>query len=144
AEDVHHERRRRFHRRSGSRPQPGSLAAAFDRLRTAGIEPVELRRLVEELVVAPVITAHPTEVRRQTVLTVLGDVAALLTARAGGSDPAERDEVEPRLAVRILTLWQTALLRLSKLRVADEIGEALRYYDASLFEVIPRVEAELE
>ena len=144
AEDVHHERRRTFHRRAGSRPRAGSLAAAFERLSVAGTNAATLQRLVEELVVVPVITAHPTEVRRQTVLTVLGDIAELLAARAGVSDAVERDAIEQRLTVHVLTLWQTALLRLSKLRVADEIGEALRYYRASLFDVIPSDEAELE
>ena len=43
----------------------------------------------------------------------------------------------------MLTLWQTALLRLSRLRLADEIDEALRYYDLSLFEVVPEINAEL-
>ncbi len=126
AEDVHHERRRRFHRLAGSLPRAGSLAAAFQRLGAAGTDPLEMQRLVEELVVVPVITAHPTEVRRQTVLTVLGDIAELLAARAGVSDPGERVTIEQRLTVHVLTLWQTALLRLSKLRVADEISEALR------------------
>ena len=44
----------------------------------------------------------------------------------------------------MLTLWQTAVLRMSKLRVTDEINEALRYYDASLFEVVPALERDLE
>ena len=48
------------------------------------------------------------------------------------------------MAICIVTLWQTALLRLSKLRVRDEINEALRYYDASLFETLPAITAELE
>jgi phosphoenolpyruvate carboxylase len=146
AEDVHHERRRRFHRQSGSRPQVGSLDAAIERLRAAGRDTDELVRLVGDLVVVPVLTAHPTEVRRQSVLNVLADVADLLVARAAAPERSEeRDDAERRLALHVLTLWQTAVLRLSKLRVADEIGEALRYYDAAnLFAVIPGVEADVE
>jgi phosphoenolpyruvate carboxylase len=135
AEDVHHERRRRFHRERGSGAQPGSIAWALARLADAGVRPADVARLVSEVVVTPVITAHPTEVRRQTVLDIMGEVADLLTDRG--------PELEQELAVRILMLWDTALLRLSKLRVRDEINEALRYYHNSLFEVIPGLTADL-
>ena len=146
AEDVHHERRRRFHRRSGSRPQVGSIAAAVEHLRGGGTDTEELVRLVADLLVVPVLTAHPTEVRRRSVLAVLSDVAELLVARSAAPEQSEeRDEAERRLALQVLTLWQTAVLRLSKLRVADEIGEALRYYEsASLFDVVPSIETDLK
>ena len=83
--------------------------------------------LLGDLVVGPVITAHPTEVRRQTVLDLVGEVAAVLLARTDTAegDPADLDE---QLGLAVATLWQTAMLRLTKLRVADEINEALRYY----------------
>ncbi len=58
-------------------------------------------------------------------------------------DPAEADAVDRQLRRQILTLWQTALIRLSRLRIQDEIEVGLRYYDASLFEVVPRINAEL-
>jgi phosphoenolpyruvate carboxylase len=135
AEDVHHERRRRYHREHGSAPQVGSLAFAVERLAAADIDAAGITRLLADVIVTPVITAHPTEVRRQTVLDILGDVARLLDER--GAD------LEDELAVRILMLWDTALLRLSKLRVRDEINEALRYYQASIFEVVPALVAEL-
>jgi phosphoenolpyruvate carboxylase len=145
AEDVHHERRRRYHRAQGSRPQVGSLAAALDHLRADGLDADTMRALVGELLVVPVITAHPTEVRRQTVLDIVGAVARVLTARTGTTpgDP-DRSDLDDRLRILVLTLWQTAMLRMSKLRVTDEINEALRYYGASLFEVVPALERELE
>ena len=92
--------------------------------------------------VVPVITAHPTEVRRQTVLDLLADVASLLDRAAPTSRRriADRAELDERCGVLVLTLWQTAMLRMSKLRVADEINEALRYYDRSLFGVVPELE----
>jgi phosphoenolpyruvate carboxylase len=136
AEDVHHERRRRFHRAHGSGPQPGSIAAALDRLAADGLDAAGVGRLVGEVVVTPVITAHPTEVRRQTVLDLTSAVARLLEERPAG--------FEADLAVLVLTLWDTAVLRLSKLRVRDEINEALRYYRASIFEVVPELGADLQ
>lgn len=145
AEDVHLERRRRFHRAHRSTAQPGSLDATFERLRSIGVDDARVAEVIHQLVVSPVITAHPTEVRRQTILDVLREIAQVLDERhrLDDDDPAAHD-AEERLAVDILSLWQTAILRLSKLRVRDEINEALRYYSASLFETVPALARHLE
>ena len=144
AEDVHHERRRRFHRAVGSGHQEGSLAAAFERLVVAGVGSDEVERVLGEMVVSPVLTAHPTEVRRKTVLDALGRVASLLDQRGRlAVDDPEHDELVEALRLEILTLWQIAILRLSKLRVRDEVGEAVRYYDSSLFEVVPMLQRDV-
>ncbi len=117
-----------------------SLESSFDRAATGATASTEIADVLRDLQLSPVITAHPTEVRRQTILNVLQEVASLLTQRdLAGSDEARLGDVEQRLEVAVLTLWQTALLRLSKLRVRDEINEALRYYEASLFEVVPQL-----
>ena len=145
AEDVHHERRRRFHRQHGSHAQLGSLAAAFDHVQRAGLDRDAVERLIDDLVVTPVITAHPTEVRRQTVLDVLAEVARLLATRTGlAEDDPDRAETDQRLELAVLTLWQTAEVRLSRLRVIDEINEGLRYYSASLFDVVAGIERAVE
>ena len=145
AEDVHHERRRRFHRQHGSHAQLGSLGAAFDHLEAAELDGAAVQRLIGDLVVTPVITAHPTEVRRQTVLDVLTDVARLLSLRTGlAEDDPDRAATDEQLELAVLTLWETAEVRLSRLRVVDEINEALRYYPASLFEVVAQIERTVE
>ncbi|NQY56338.1 MAG: phosphoenolpyruvate carboxylase [Ilumatobacteraceae bacterium] len=144
AEDVHVERRRRHHRSMGSEPQPGSIDASFARLANAAAATTSIVDLVDRMQVSPVITAHPTEVRRQTVLNAVNRVAELLDEREQAIDDAERATVDEQIEVGVVTLWQTALVRLSKLRVRDEINEALRYYEASLFEVIPSIVADLE
>jgi len=145
AEDLHVERRRRHHLSVGSGAQHGSLAATFDELLDAGLTPDAIVDVLDDLEVSPVITAHPTEVRRKTILDVLGDIGELLDRldRLADGD-RRRVGVVRELEARILTLWQTAILRLSKLRVRDEINEALRYYQVSLFETIPRLAADLE
>jgi len=103
-------------------PRPGSLRASFERMRAAGIAPDELVATVGAIQVTPVITAHPTEVRRKTILEVLDQIGDLLVQR---SELAPHDDrqlvVDDELATWVLLLWQTALLRLSKLRVRDEI-----------------------
>jgi phosphoenolpyruvate carboxylase len=154
AEDVHLERRRRLHdlRIAGAGdgdgnlrpPRPGSLEAVFERLRSAGVRPDDIAATVDELQVSPVITAHPTEVRRKTILEVLEQLSGLLDELdVRRHDPGSVARIERELSVGVLLLWQTALLRLSKLRVQDEINEAIRYYDTSLFEVIPTLTRDL-
>lgn len=144
AEDVHLERRNRHHRAAGAPPRPGSLDAVLDDVLGSGVAPAEVRAAVERLQVTPVITAHPTEVRRKTVLQVLEQVSRLLDELdVRRHDAAAAGDIERDLSVHVLLLWQTALLRLSKLRVRDEINEALRYYQASLFDVVPALTRDL-
>jgi phosphoenolpyruvate carboxylase len=144
AEDLHHERRRRYHRREGSPPQIGSLAASFALLDQADLDPGTVARELAGALVSPVVTAHPTEVRRKTIFQVQRQVTDLIRQRdrsaAGEVDDAEWSG---KLWRSVLTLWQTALLRLSRLRLQDEIDEALRYYELSLFDVVPALNAEL-
>jgi phosphoenolpyruvate carboxylase len=143
AEDIHHERRRRFHRREGSPPQQGSLAASFRRLDEADLDAGTVARELAGALVVPVVTAHPTEVRRKTISQVQVQVTDLIRQRDRAALGEVDDEWSARLWRAVLTLWQTALLRLSRLRLSDEIDEALRYYELSLFEVIPAINAEL-
>ena len=145
AEDVHHERRRRHHRTIGDAAQVGSVVAALDRLLAEGVPSDLIASAVRELIVSPVITAHPTEVRRRTILDTVREVARLLELRTRMTmDDSELRDWESQLEANVLVLWQTAFLRLSRLRVADEIGEALRYYDASLARVVPELRRDLE
>jgi phosphoenolpyruvate carboxylase len=144
AEDVHHERRRRFHRREGSPPQKGSLAASLELLDQADLEADDVARELTGALVCPVFTAHPTEVRRKTISDVQRQVTDLIRQR-DRTAPGEGDDAEwsATLWRSVLTLWQTALLRLSRLRLQDEIDEVLRYYELSLFDVVPAINSEL-
>ena len=145
AEDVHHVRRRSFHRRAGSAAQPGSLVHALDRLRADGYDANQTSDLLQRLCVSPVLTAHPTEVRRKTVLDAQLEIARLLLERDRlDHDHEDEAEVEDNLRLQILILWQTAILRLAKLRVGDEINESLRYYPLSLFDGIVALHQDLE
>ncbi|MGE3589604.1 MAG: phosphoenolpyruvate carboxylase [Ilumatobacteraceae bacterium] len=145
AEDVHHERRRRFHRSARTGHQEGSIAGTFDHLASRGFGAEQVGQALRELAVSPVLTAHPTEVRRKSVLDALARVAGRLDALGSlTADAPERSEIEASLRLEILALWQTAILRLSKLRVRDEIGEALRYFDTSIFQVVPELQRDVE
>ncbi|NKR25684.1 phosphoenolpyruvate carboxylase [Rhodococcus hoagii] len=144
AEDIHRERRRAIHVRAGEPPQDSTLAATYAKLDAAPVDPGIAVGALAGALVAPVITAHPTETRRRTVFETQNRIMELMRKREWVSvDPVEADAVDRQLRRQILTLWQTALIRLSRLRIQDEIEVGLRYYDASLFEVVPRINAEL-
>src|SRR5271154_6057339 len=81
AEDQHHIRRNRAHAIARSAPRPGSLAYAFQRTREMGIKPSALGEFFDRAVVSPVLTAHPTEVRRKSTLTRELEIAELLDER---------------------------------------------------------------
>ncbi len=145
AEDLHQERRRRHHLDAGSTSQEGSIAASLDKLIGRGVPHERIIAELRDLTVSPVITAHPTEVRRKTVLDRVDSVAQLLDRRRRSlASASELAEIDDELRLEILTLWQTAMLRLSKLRVRDEINEALRYYRSSIFTTVPRLQRDLE
>ncbi len=140
AEDVADNRRARAALRSGEGGGPGTLDHAVTHLRAA--DPDAVRRAAKDLWVAPVLTAHPTQVRRRTSLDRGRRITALLAQRdRAGLDDLEHRQWEADLRVEILALWQTSLLRGSRLRVRDEINEMLHYYDLTLFDEVPALEA---
>ncbi|MCC6854358.1 MAG: phosphoenolpyruvate carboxylase [Rubrivivax sp.] len=143
AEDRHHLRRRAAHRRAGHL-QEGSLALAFQRLHRSGHHAGEIAAVLAHACVCPVLTAHPTEVQRKSVLDAERAVAALLAARDALPTADALTENEEALRTRITQLWQTRLLRLYRLAVADEIDNALSYYQTTFLREIPRLYQEIE
>jgi phosphoenolpyruvate carboxylase len=145
AEDLAQERRRRHHRDAGTSDREGSIGAVLSRLVERGVDPAAIAADLGELTVSPVITAHPTEVRRKTVLDHVDTVAGLLQRRrlVAGS-PSDVAAIDEALRLEVLVLWQTAEVRLSKLRVRDEINEALRYFRSTIFDTVPRLQREIE
>ena len=162
AEDRHHIRRRAIHERAGD-TQEGSIEVALARLRWAGIAPKTIADTLARSFVSPVLTAHPTEVQRKSILDAERSIAQLLTARDGiktlalavqATSPAlaAKDALTPRelaaneaqLRARVMQLWQTRLLRFTKLTVVDEIENALSYYEATFLREIPKLYANLE
>src|SRR6478672_2908250 len=122
AEDRHHIRRREVHERAGD-TQEGSLEVALARLRWAGINARTVSQTLAHSYLSPVLTAHPTEVQRKSILDAERNIAQLLTARDGikalaQSVNASRDALTPRelaaneaqLRARVMQLWQTRLL----------------------------------
>jgi phosphoenolpyruvate carboxylase len=138
AEDLDEDRRHHQDRLEGRPPRRGTIDAALERIDAADLDGGRVAEILRDAFVGPVMTAHPTEVRRKTVFEVQRRVVDLVRHRDRTVlDPAEQASVEADLWRTILTLWQTALLRLERLRLSDEIAEGLQYYELSLFEVMP-------
>ena len=144
AEDIHRERRRSIHVAAGEPPQDSSLAATYVKLESAKLDSATIAEALTGALVAPVITAHPTETRRRTVFVTQHRITELMRLHADGHTETDSGRsIELELRRQILTLWQTAIIRLSRLQISDEIAVGLRYYPASFFEVIPKVNAEV-
>ncbi|WP_294768494.1 phosphoenolpyruvate carboxylase [uncultured Rhodoferax sp.] len=156
AEDRHHIRRRAIHERAGD-TQEGSIEVAMSRLRWAGIAPRTISQTLAQSYLSPVLTAHPTEVQRKSILDAERDIAQLLTARdeiklRASTVDSKKDALTPKelaaneaqMRARVMQLWQTRLLRFSKLTVADEIENALSYYESTFLREIPKLYADLE
>ncbi|RRD67518.1 phosphoenolpyruvate carboxylase [Comamonadaceae bacterium OH2310_COT-174] len=158
AEDQHFLRRREVHERRGEHPR-GSLADALARLRAAGVDAPQVLATLAQAYVSPVLTAHPTEVQRKSILDTEKRIAQLLAERGRLQQQAQRDAAlgqpdarlparlaanEAALRARITQLWQTRLNRYSRLTVHDEIDNALSYYEATFLEEIPQLYAQLQ
>jgi phosphoenolpyruvate carboxylase len=146
AEDQHHIRRSRAHLIAGSAPREGSmahaLAHAFDNRIT---DAAGLCAFLENALVSPVLTAHPTEVQRKSILNCETVLARLLDER--DRMQLTPDEAEANLeALRraVLTLWQTRMLRSARLSVIDEVNNGLSYFETTFLRELPRLYASLE
>src|SRR6476620_7281962 len=144
AEDIHRKRRRAIHIEARESPQNSSLAATYLKLDSAELDAVTVADALTGALVSPVITAHPTETRRRTVFDTQRRITELMRLRMHGhAETADGRHVERELRRHIVTLWQTALIRLSRLKIQDEIETGLRYYPAAFFDVMPQVNAEV-
>lgn len=140
AEDEHHIRRRRAHDLAGSPPREGSLIFALDSLSTAAVSPEAIADFFAHAVVAPVLTAHPTEVQRQSLIRNHRDLARLLDQRERlQMTPEEQAENDLGIANSILTLWQSRMLRPVRLKVLDEVKNGITYFKETFFTELPRL-----
>jgi phosphoenolpyruvate carboxylase len=145
AEDLHHNRRRRAHLKSKSKPQEGSIQLALQRLLEKNISPDTLQAFFDKAIISPVLTAHPTEVQRKSILDCQMIISSLLSDRDRmDMTPEELADNEEALRRFILILWDTRMLRYSKLTVQDEIKNGLTFYGHTFLTEIPQLYANLE
>jgi phosphoenolpyruvate carboxylase len=151
AEDQHHVRRSRAHAMAGAHamaapePREGTLARALKQAQAAGVSQSALQAFFASALVAPVLTAHPTEVRRKSTIDREMELSQVLAQRDRHElTPEEEAATEESIRRAILTLWQTSILRRNRLKVIDEVVNGLSYYDYTFFTELPRVYASLE
>ena len=134
AEQVHRVRRTRAYRRAdNAEPQAGSARWAMRTLRAAGRDAADIERALLRLDVRPVLTAHPTESTRRTLLQLQARVAELLLAR-DDAPPTERREIEEALDAEVELLWVTAEVRQDRPTVKDEVSTVLWYLETRLLD----------
>lgn len=121
-------------------PAPVSLATAFAQLRESSITPAQVAEVIRDAQVAPVLTAHPTETRRRTVFDAQTRIKQLLHKSHLAVDTTE---IEHELYLRMTLLWQTALIRIARPTLEDEVDVGLRYYKLSLLEQIPAINRDI-
>ena len=145
AEDEHHIRCAQCSEIADDPPRRGTIAHALIRATEAGLSPGAIVDFFNNASICPVLTAHPTEVRRKSMMDREMEIAALLNRRGRGDwTPEEKQDIEGRLSRAILLLWQTNLLRQTQLTVMDEVANGISYYDYTFFRELPRLYANLE
>ncbi|BAL78251.1 phosphoenolpyruvate carboxylase [Bradyrhizobium cosmicum] len=123
----------------------GVLAETLAHAKAAGIDADALRSFFKTALVSPVLTAHPTEVRRKSTMDREMEVAALLDRRERVALTADEAVAsDEQLRREVLTLWQTNLLRRTKLTVLDEVANGLSFYDYTFLREVPRLVNVLE
>jgi phosphoenolpyruvate carboxylase len=147
AEDLHRMRRRRVREQEGYiglKGQDGSLDKSFALLKKQGLSLKEITSAIQEFHISPVLTAHPTEVQRASLLDAERDILDLLAHREALSNPRELAKNEKLLRAKVSQLWQTRLLRFSTLTVQNEIDNVLSYYPRTLLSAVPHLYEDIE
>ncbi|MFK5981216.1 MAG: phosphoenolpyruvate carboxylase [Rhizobiaceae bacterium] len=145
AEDQHHIRRTRAHELAGSPARNGSIDKAFERAASEGVTAENFIEFFNDANIGAVLTAHPTEIRRQSTMRREIAMTDLLSQRDRGGWTANEDaEINNKLKRAVMILWQTNLLRQTKLDVIDEVTNGLSYYDHSFFKELPKLYTTIE
>lgn len=145
AEDQNNIRQRRAQDMACVAARPGTLVRALARAKEAGVDADALRAFFAKALMSPVLTAHPTEVRRKSTIDREMEIASVLDARDRTQMTA--DEIaasDEQLRRAVVTLWQTNLLRRTKLTVLDEVANGLSFYDYTFLREVPRLHCSLE
>ncbi|HZS93565.1 MAG TPA: phosphoenolpyruvate carboxylase, partial [Chloroflexota bacterium] len=145
--EENHRLRRIAERAIESEPAPRdeSIGAAIRALHDSGASEAGVRELLAGLSIRPVITAHPTEARRMTVLRQLRHIYSLVEELSRGQlDPTTRERTVEHLYAAVTNLWQSDELRVRRQTVMDEVRNGLYYFDESIFDVVAGIYRDLD
>jgi phosphoenolpyruvate carboxylase len=126
-------------------PTDESIGQAVAALKEGGVGAEQMAALLRDLQIELVLTAHPTEAKRRSVLSKLQRVSRLIqTLNSSGALPRDRAEARAALHAEIAALWLTDRVRSVRPSVTDEVRTGLFFVDEVFWEVLPRIYAELE
>ncbi len=129
----------------GAASEPGLWASELRRLQQMGTNGVELASILREIEVEPVLTAHPTEAKRSTVLEQLRELYQLLLARENKMwTPRELQKIRDDTKATLERLWRTGEIPRQKPEVADERRNVMHYLQEVFPNVVPRLDRNLE
>ncbi|UOQ48416.1 phosphoenolpyruvate carboxylase [Gracilibacillus caseinilyticus] len=137
-------RRREYQAQDTNIIQPGSLEAGVKTLIDNNVTPEQITELLEKLSLELIMTAHPTEATRRTILQIHKRIARLLTQWDYSYTRYEKKMLQERIANEITFLWQTQEIRQKKPSVMKEVSNGLYYFDRVLFDVLPKIHDDLE
>jgi len=140
AEEVQRIRRLRDYERSPEVFQEMSLRKLFKDLIEEGYTPQEILDFIGQCDITPVLTAHPTEAKRRTVLDHLFSISGQLI-QLDREDPTivEKESLTKRIKETIEILWQTCELRSRKVEVLDEVDQTLYFFDRTIISLLANV-----
>src|SRR5437899_9395382 len=122
---------------------PGELDRSVARFAAQRIPAERVAATLEQLEVRPVLTAHPTEAVRRSILDHQDRIGQELARLRAPLSARERDRVRQRIATQVEVLWHTDEVRSVRPRVLDEVGNALFYLERTFFDSIPDIHEEL-
>lgn len=126
-------------------PMRETLAESVAKLRDEGLAAEDVQCILDELYIVPVLTAHPTETKRQTILTKLRTISETLAQLTTPTLlPSEERELMEQLREDIVLLWQSDETRDRPPTVMDEVRTGLYFFEVTIFNLIPKIYEELE
>ncbi len=123
---------------------PGMLTHSMNKVASRELKFKKIEEFFHTALISPVLTAHPTEVQRKSVLDIERTLSSLLAARASLVSKKEIERNDLLIQGAIAALWQTRILRFSKLTVGNEIENALSFYQTTFLQVIPELLQDFE
>ncbi|HET6371136.1 MAG TPA: phosphoenolpyruvate carboxylase, partial [Nitrospiria bacterium] len=123
----------------------GSLGAFFAVARRRKIPLDAILEQIMEMEIRPVITAHPTEAKRQTILEKYRKIYLLIFKKENPVwTPREKNRIAQEILSEITKLWQTGDIHLERPTVHEEIQNGLFYFKETFYPIIPRLYAEVK
>ncbi|NJC34980.1 phosphoenolpyruvate carboxylase [Sphingomonas jejuensis] len=132
--------------RAGIAAETGAtFAEAVERLKANGVDADAIVAMLDKALVSPVLTAHPTEVRRKSMIDHRNRIATLMRLRdSGAEETPDGDLLADAIHRQVALLWQTRPIRRERMPVADEAETALSYLRDSFLPALPALYARWE